>query len=147
MASRNSIHGRSATASAQPTILNSRLPSATRRLALPAAAVATTATMPLPRLAPITRNSATFRLISPLATKAPVSNTTARLDQAISVNNAPIRMSSIGSPESEPKITLTPAAPVSGRAACRMICSARMMSPSPIAMRPIWPSRVALRVR
>ena len=100
--------------STQPRSLNSRLPSATRRLALPAPEVATTATMPLPRFAPITRKSATVRLMTPLEANAAARRTTARLDHAISVNTAPIRMSSSGSPDSVPKSTFTPVAAVSG---------------------------------
>ena len=50
-------------------------------------------------------------------------------------------MSSSTSPVSEPKMTFTPAPLVSGCAASTISCSARMIRPSPIKMRPkrpIW---------
>ena len=131
----------------QPITRKNRLPSATRRPALPAPAVARSAMRPLPRFAPSTRKSATLRAIRPLATNAAVSSTMARLDQAATLNSAPTSRSSIGSPVSEPRITFTPAAWVSGFVACRIICSARMIRPTPMEMRPIWPMRVPLRDR
>jgi hypothetical protein len=49
-------------------------------------------------------------------------------------------MSSIGSPESVAKTTRTPCALVIGAVASSASCSARMMSPRPIATRPICPT-------
>ena len=56
-------------------------------------------------------------------------------------------MSSSTSPVSDAKITLTPAACTIGFAATEIHCSANMMSPSPIRIRPKRPTRVACIVR
>ena len=60
---------------------------------------------------------------------------------------APVRASSSWSPVSEEHSTLPPAAWVIGEAASTMSCSARMISPRPMATRPSWPARVCLRPR
>ena len=62
-------------------------------------------------------------------------------------NSAPVRASSITSPVSEENSTFTPLAVVMGSAAATISCSARMISPRPMATRPSWPRRVCLRER
>ena len=63
-----------------PTSLNSRLPSATRRAAALAPLLFSMANSPEPRLAPITRHSATGNEITPVAVNVAVSSTAARLE-------------------------------------------------------------------
>ncbi len=63
------------------------------------------------------------------------------------VNSAATSMSSSTSPVSDAKITLTPAACTNGLAATEIHCSAKMMSPSPIMMRPKRPTLVDCRAR
>ncbi len=63
------------------------------------------------------------------------------------VNSAATSMSSSTSPVSEAKITLTPAAWTKGLAATEIHCSAKMIRPSPIRMRPKRPTLVDCRAR
>ncbi|MNN37886.1 hypothetical protein D3C81_1518540 [compost metagenome] len=65
---------------AQPASLNSRLPRATRRPAAFCRLLLSRARTPLPRLAPITRQSATLREITLDAARVAVSSTAARLE-------------------------------------------------------------------
>ena len=122
---------------AQPINLKQILPSATLRPLGPVPEVANNARIALPRFAPSTRNSAIFRPIRPLAAKAAVRSTTARLDQNAMANIAPTSMSSNGSPEIDARMTFTPGACDRGRAAFMIICNASRISPTPMATLPI----------
>ncbi len=65
----------------------------------------------------------------------------------MTVNSAATSMSRSASPVSDAKMTLTPAACAIGCAATPIHCSAKMISPSPIRMRPKRPTVVASHVR
>ncbi len=130
-----------------PASLYSRLPSATRRAEAGCRLALNQASRPLPMLAPITRPSATGRLIRPAPASVEVSSTAARLEYDSTANSAPTSTASRVSPASEENSTCMPRASVIGSAACTINCRARMIRPRPISTRPIWPTRVCLRER
>ena len=83
---------------------------ATRRPPPGVRAFTSSASRPLPRLAPSTRHIATGHGDHVGGASVAASSTTARLDKETTTKAAPISMSSIVSPESVAKITRTPAA-------------------------------------
>ena len=140
-------HGRASEKTTHPATLKSRLPNATRRPPPGMRAFTMSASRPLPRFAPSTRQSATGTATTLVAASDAVISTTARLEKEARLKAAPMSMSSIGSPESVAKMTRMPCASVIGLVASITSWRARSMRPRPIATRPSWPARVPRRER
>ncbi len=127
-----------------PMALNSRLPSGTCRVARLALAVFSTASSPLPRLAPSTSPSATS-MPTALMDRVAVSSTTARLEYDSTASVAPTRISSMRSLVSDSSISCTAGLAVSTWVAWLTSCRASSISPRPMSTRPTSPTGVPWR--
>jgi hypothetical protein len=128
-----------------PRTLNTKLPSGTWRTSTVDLAVVSTASRPLPRLAPSTRPSATSSGITPEAASVAVSSTMARLEYDTTASTAPMVISSSRSLASEASRALTAGAWVSTSVDTVTRRSASSIRPRPIRMRPKRPTLVLWR--
>jgi hypothetical protein len=139
--------GSSGIAHVAPITLNSRLPIGSRRSAIGARLVSSTASKPLPRLAPSTSPSATVTGTMPETAKVATSSTMARLEYDSTVRMVPTRMSITTSVGSAASSARTAGDSVNGRVAATISCSDSRISPSPIATRPMRPTAPFSRAR